>query len=145
MVLVVKNPPANAEDIRHTGLIPGPGRVPGGGHGNPLQYSCLEKPMDRGAWWATVRRVTKSQTWLKRLSMQASKEYFVFILDTVLYDISLFYMHNQKENENAWVKIFLDLLHKYWVFQITRLLRVINRNVFFPRSIIVCDVKIMLM
>ena len=50
------------------GLIPGSGRSPGGGQGNPLQYSCLENPMDRGAWWATVRRVTKSQTRLKQFS-----------------------------------------------------------------------------
>ena len=46
------------------GSLPGVGRSPGGGHGNPLQYSCLENPMNRGAWWATVHRVTKSQTWL---------------------------------------------------------------------------------
>ena len=57
VALVVKNPPANAGDM---GLIPGSGRSPGEGHGNPLQYSCLENPMDRGAWWATVRGVTKS-------------------------------------------------------------------------------------
>ena len=49
VALVVKNPPANAEDIRDSGSIPGSGRCPGGGHGNPLQDSCLEKPMDRGA------------------------------------------------------------------------------------------------
>ena len=49
--------------------IPGSGRSPGGGHGNPLQYSYLEHPMDRGAWWGTVHRVTKSRTWLKQLSM----------------------------------------------------------------------------
>ena len=55
----------NAGDL---GLITGLGRFPGGGHGNPLQYSCLENPMDRGAWH--VHRVTKSQTRLKRLSMQ---------------------------------------------------------------------------
>ena len=55
---VVKNPPANAGDV---GLIPGSGRSPGGGNGNPLQYSCLENPMDRGAWLVTVQRVTKSQ------------------------------------------------------------------------------------
>ena len=61
-VLVVKNLPANAGNIRDMGLIPGSGRSPGGGHGNPLQYSCLEKPMDRGAWWATDHRVTKSWT-----------------------------------------------------------------------------------
>ena len=50
---VVKNPPTNAED---TGLIPRSGRFPGEGNGNPLQYSCLANPIDRGAWWATVRR-----------------------------------------------------------------------------------------
>ena len=54
VVLVVKNLPANAGDIRDMGSIPGSGRSPGGGHGNPLQYSCLEDPMDRGAWWVTV-------------------------------------------------------------------------------------------
>ena len=56
---VVKNPPANAGDA---GLIPGSGRSPGGENGNPLQYSCLGNPMDRGAWRATVHRVTKSLT-----------------------------------------------------------------------------------
>ena len=64
MVLVVKNPSANAGDIRDRGLILGLGRFPGIGNGNPLQYSCLENPMDRGAWWATVHRVAKSQTQL---------------------------------------------------------------------------------
>ena len=54
MVLVVKNLPANAGDVRDVGSIPGLGRFPGGGHDNPLQNSCLENPMDRGAWWATV-------------------------------------------------------------------------------------------
>ena len=62
MVLEVKNPPANAEDIRDAGSIPGSERSSGGGHGNPLQYSCLENPMDRGAWWDIVHRVAKSQT-----------------------------------------------------------------------------------
>ena len=56
---VVKNPPANAGD---TGLIPGSGRSSGEGNGNPLQYSCLQNPMDGGAWQATVHGVTKSQT-----------------------------------------------------------------------------------
>ena len=69
MVLVVKNSPANAGHIRDTGLIPGLGIFPGERHGNPLQYSCLENPMDRGAWWATVHGVAKSQTQLKQLSM----------------------------------------------------------------------------
>ena len=65
VALVVKNLPANA-DVREAGSIPGSGRSPGGGHGNPLQYSCLENPMDRGAWPAMVHRVTKSQTRLKQ-------------------------------------------------------------------------------
>ena len=56
VVLVVKNLLANAGDIRDMGSIPGLGRSPGEGHGNPLQYSCLENPMDRGAWWITVHR-----------------------------------------------------------------------------------------
>ena len=56
VALVVKNLPANAGDVRDVGSIPGMKRSPGGGHGNPLQYSCLENHMDRGAWWATVTK-----------------------------------------------------------------------------------------
>ena len=67
VALVVKNPPANGGDVRDLGSVPGSGRSPGGGHGNPLQYSCLENPMDRGAWWATVHGVKESQTQLKPL------------------------------------------------------------------------------
>ena len=65
---MVKNLPANAGDVRDMGLIPGSGRSPGEGNGYPLQYSCLENPKDRGAWWAIVHRVTKSWTLLKQLS-----------------------------------------------------------------------------
>ena len=71
MVLVVKNPTAHAGNIRDAHSVPGLGRSPGGGHGNPLHYSCLENPRDRGAWWATVHGVTKSQTWLMWLSTRA--------------------------------------------------------------------------
>ena len=59
---MVKNLPANAGDIRDVGLIPGFIRSPGGGHGNPLQYSCLDSPMDRGPWQATVHWVAESDT-----------------------------------------------------------------------------------
>ena len=59
---MVKNLPANARDLRHESAVPGSGRSPGGGHSKPLQYSCLENPIDRGAWWATVHRVTESDT-----------------------------------------------------------------------------------
>ena len=71
VALVVKSPPACAGHIRDVGLIPGSGRSPGGGHGNPLQYSCLENPMDRRAWWATVQGIPKIETGLKWLSMHA--------------------------------------------------------------------------
>ena len=59
---MVKNLPANAGDKRDLGLIPGLGRFPEIGNGKPLQYSCLENPMDRGAWWATVHVAAKNQT-----------------------------------------------------------------------------------
>ena len=75
MALVVKNPLANAGNIRETASIPGSGRSPGEGHGDPLQNSCLENPMDRGAWWATVHRVTKSWIRLKRLSTDAHRKF----------------------------------------------------------------------
>ena len=67
-VLVVNNPPAKAGDLTGMDSIPGLGRSPGGGHSNPLQYSCLENPRDRRAWRATVYSVAKSRTRLKRLS-----------------------------------------------------------------------------
>ena len=62
---MVKNPPANEGDMRDADSIPGSERSPGGGYGNPLQYSCLENPMDRGAWQAKVHGVAKSQTRVK--------------------------------------------------------------------------------
>ena len=70
---MVKNPPANAGDTKDIVSIPGSGRSLGGGNGNPLQYSCLGNPMDRGAWWATVHRVAKGRTRLKQLSMQHAR------------------------------------------------------------------------
>jgi len=71
---VVKNLPANSGDKRDVGLNCGWGRSPWEENGNPLQYSCLENPMDRGAWKAIVHRVTKSWTWVKHLST------YIFIL-----------------------------------------------------------------
>ena len=64
MAQQVKESTCSAGDKGDKGSILGLGRSPGGGHGNPLQYSCLKNPMDRGTWWATVQRVTKSQTQL---------------------------------------------------------------------------------
>ena len=74
--LLVKNPSANAGDVRDAGSIPGLGRSPGGGHGNQLQYSCLENPLDSGAWRATVHGITKSRKWLKQLSMHTHKSVY---------------------------------------------------------------------
>ena len=71
---MLKNTPGNAGDIRGTNLIPGSARSPGGGHGNPLQYSSLENPMDREVWWATVHGVIKSQTGLKPFRIHSHRE-----------------------------------------------------------------------
>ena len=71
VALVVKNLPANAGDIRDVGSIPGLRRSLGEGNSYVVQYSCLENPMDRRVWWATVHSVAKSQTQLKQLSMNA--------------------------------------------------------------------------
>ena len=82
MVLMVENQPANAGNIRDAGSIIGLGKSLGVGNGNPFQYSCLENPMDREAWWATVHKVTKSHTRQKQLSMHAhiSIGYLCFFL-----------------------------------------------------------------
>ena len=82
VALMVKNLPANARDMRDSGAIPGSGRAPGGGHGNPLQFSCLENPMDRGAWHTTVHRVAKSWVWLKSLSTHAPVHQQSFSMST---------------------------------------------------------------
>ena len=70
VVKAVKGPSAKAGDIRDMRSTPGSGRSPGGGHGSPLHYSCLENPLGRGAWRAMVHGVTKSRTHLKQISMQ---------------------------------------------------------------------------
>ena len=70
-MLEINNPPVNAGDLKDAGSVPGSGRPPAEGNSNPSQYSCLENPVDRGAWRATVHGVTKSQTGLKQLSMHA--------------------------------------------------------------------------
>ena len=75
VVLVVKNPPANSGDLRDMGSVPGSGTSPGKGHGNPLQYSCLENSMDRVSGQAEVHGVAQSRTWLKRLSMQHTQSH----------------------------------------------------------------------
>ena len=71
MAVVVKSLPANAGDLRDAGSTPGLGRSPGGGHGDPLHYSCQENPMDREAWWAMVHRVAESQTQLSNFTFMS--------------------------------------------------------------------------
>ena len=78
VVLVGKNQPANAGDIRDEGSIPALGRFPGGNFGNPLQYSCLENPMDREAWWAVVHRVAKSRTQWSELACTPASQIICF-------------------------------------------------------------------
>ena len=96
VTLVVKNPPAKAGDIREVSSIPGSGRFPREGHGNPLQYSCLKNPMDRGVWRASVHWVTKSRMQLKRLSRHTHTMchiyYDLVIVLTVLYISYLTYI-----------------------------------------------------
>jgi len=89
---VIKNPPANAGDVRDRGSIPGLGRSPGGGHGNRLQYSCVENPTVRGARWATVRRVTKSWTQLKRLNLHTQTDLKHLLMNITSVDIQMAFM-----------------------------------------------------
>ena len=90
---MVKNSPVKAGDIRDAGSNPGLRRFPGGGHSNLLQYSCLKNPMDREAWWATVHRVAKSQTLLKRLNMHiVGKDHSTFGYHCSLYKVTNFFL-----------------------------------------------------
>ena len=86
---MVKNPPANAGDIRDANSIPGKGRSPGRGRGNPLQYSCLKNSMDRGVWRATVHRVAHSQTQLKQISMAWYKLLHVLDIHKMKYSVKI--------------------------------------------------------
>ena len=76
---MVKNPPANIGDIRDESSILGLGRSPGGGHSNPFQYSCLENPMDRGAWRAIVHRVSQSWTQLSNVAQHSTTLYYILV------------------------------------------------------------------
>ena len=105
VALVVKNPPANAGDVRDAGLIPGLGRSPGGGYGNLVQYSCLEDLTDRGAWWATIHRVTKSQILLQRLKMHTHIVQYKNACN--------FYIHWEAK-KLMWLTLLWYLLDYYW-------------------------------
>ena len=116
--------PANARDIRDAGLIPGLGRSPGGGHGNPLQYSYLENPKDRGAWRAAVHRLTKSRTWLKRQHSHAhsrrySRMYIYWLCKESLTVKSLMHNNDPFFKRYSWFSMlcwFLLYVHMHPLF-----------------------------
>ena len=102
-VVVVKNLPADGGDVRDMGSTLGSERSPGEGHGNPLQYSCLENSMDRGAWWATVNRVVQSQTRLRCLSTHTS----LLAFNSQSLDQNLRLYFNKKKSESTTIEIVL--------------------------------------
>ena len=112
---MVKNPSANARDIRNSGSTPGLGRFPGGGHGNPLQYSCLEKPRDRGDWWATVHRITKCPRlkWLS--SIQVSLNFILFHSSPLWLKGHIFWMLVLESLVGLHRTVQLQLLQHYWL------------------------------
>ena len=105
VALEVKNALSNERDIRDLDSIPGLGKSPGGGHGNPLQYSCLENAMVRGAWWAKVHGVAKSWTQLKRLSMHACKHLVYSLIYYIVY--SLIYLYSKYGSVSKIVSLVL--------------------------------------
>ena len=123
---VVKNLPAKAGDKRDVGSVPGSGRSPGEGHGNPLQYSCLENPMDKGAWRAIVHRVTQSQTWLTQLSTHAELKNFhmqllefQWLLESILDHTAVQKALSKSSSANqvclkqCWIFSLLNVMRKY--------------------------------
>ena len=107
VVLVVKNPPANAGDIRDMGFIPGSGRTPGGGHVNPLQSSCLENSMDRGAWQTAVHGGAESQTRLKWPSTHMHISSWSFPGGSAVKNPPI-YSNWQYVNSIIWIQTLLD-------------------------------------
>ena len=107
---VVKNLPASEREVGDTGSIPGSGRFPEGGHGNPLQYSCLENCMDRGAWSAAVCGVTESRTWLSRWACMHTKIFF----------LSIFFQPDFFDENFIFV----------WMYSLTYLMQIIITNFF---------------
>ena len=143
---VVKNPPANTGDTREAGSIPGLGRSPGVGNGNPLQYSCLENSVDRGDWWATVYVVTKSRTqlsdWAQQLTIHIQhcislKWPLLFMAHEIIeliYQTLWISWDNVKKTEETldWKtghRTFI-LFFSYWLISYFR--KSENRRIFFP-------------
>ena len=117
VVLVIKNLPANAEDIRDVGSVPGSGRSSGGGHGNPLHYSWLENPIDRGAWQATVHSFAKSWTQLKWLNNHTgihTKMCIYHMQSNFLTEHTCTQYSDQKTEHSSTTEAFLMLSLPYW-------------------------------
>ena len=116
---VVRNPPASAGDTGYAGLIPGWGRSPGGGHGNPLQYSCLESPVDRGAWWARVGHDWACTYALFFSSAQIHENVFCFFglgFIVLLGAVGLEFSSNSENWEPLFLQIFLLSLPLFPLF-----------------------------
>ena len=113
VALRVKNLPANAANVRGSGSIPGSGRSPGRGHENPLQYSYLENPVDRGAWWATVNRVARGWTGLKQLSMHADTHTLCM---SRAWDLTTNTSQHHTANTQMWLVKLLDSVHHFSMF-----------------------------
>ena len=124
MLLVVKNLPANAGDTGDIGLIPGLGRFLGGANGNPLHYSCLENPIDRGAWETAFHGAAQSQTWLKRLSTHNRQKPLLIkmknwrIVD-LSYCINLCYTAKWLSFTHIYI-LFLNILFHYGFSSVTQ-------------------------
>ena len=116
---MLKNPPANAGDLKDMGLIPGSGRSPGGARGNPLQYSCLENPMDRGAWQAVVHRVTKSWILLKQLSTQrcvcthTHTRVYIYIKWTHMHTHYISFIHSSFDGHSGCFHVLATLFYTF--------------------------------
>ena len=125
MTRVVKNMPANTGDVRDMDLIPGSGRSPGWVHGNTLQYSCLENPMDRRAWWATVHGVTKSQTGLGMHAGGVYKQTFqppsvlgiriFYLFSNIMFENMQRILQTKEEHPSFWCLEFYWELDTYWL------------------------------
>ena len=116
VMLMVNNPPANARDIRDVGSVSGLGGSPGEGHRNPPQYSCLENPTDKEAWWATVHWVAKRQTQRKRLSVHRSLSYTTITTSSVSISNScILHVFKLQRNTIIWYLSLCNLITQGWL------------------------------
>ena len=118
---MVKNLPANAGNIRDTGSVPGLGRSSGEGNGNPPQYSCLEDPVDRGAWWATVHRIAKSWTQLRQLSTHTVKGQAHCCWNQWSFSLALTWAQNQELSQHLLPPVDPPSLSHPWPWSLSRL------------------------